>query len=376
MSDRAAPEELVHMHRTADIDVTSEERNEKVRQLDPLKLDDDLRTLPKMNQCADIAALARVLGGALPSAESIAAFTVPECLAAMRDLGMYLGSLKRHGVSAFDIIPDATRSFEILGRRTHMIPRDTVYHYTCWNPTGERERLYSGYQMERNLIDAVRRCIPDLAHAVEVGRSLQDEEPGSPAHADRMASLASSITAADKAMGTVTAQVTPEFFAHVLRPFFEDVHISGEKYMGPAAAHVPLFLIDILLWASDRGSKEYLGFCNEVALHTLPSWRERYSEWTEMPSITSRLTAALGDSGSSPEADHVQSSAQALRKALRSLTSFRGKHLVMARRAYHAEIRLYELGSGGGSVELLEEILTLTRQNGAMIGSAAASRAQ
>ncbi len=46
----------------------------------------------------------------------------------------------------------------------------------------------------------------------------------------------------------------------------------------------------------------------------------------------------------------------------------------MARRAYHAEVRLYELGSGGGSVGLLEEILTLTRDNGALIGSATGAK--
>ncbi|MGW7459629.1 monodechloroaminopyrrolnitrin synthase PrnB family protein [Streptomyces sp. NPDC054797] len=363
------------MHCKTDIDVTSEEVNEEVRQLDPLKLDEDLRALSKMNDSADVGALARVLGEALPSRECIAAFTLPECIAAMRDLGMYLGSLKRHGVSAFDVIPSATASFQLLGQRTHMIPRDTVYHYTCWNPVGERERLYSGQQMERNLIGAVRACVPDLAHAVDVGRALQGDDPASPAYADKMECLAAHISAADRAMVSVIEHVTPEFFAQVLRPFFEDVHIAGQRYMGPAAAHIPLFLIDVLLWASDRGSPEYLKFCDEVALHTLPSWQERYADWAHMPSISSRVTAALGDTCASPEVERVQSSARGLRKALRSLTSFRGKHLVMARRAYHVEVGLYELGSGGGSVELLEEILTLTRHNGAMIGAPGATAA-
>jgi hypothetical protein len=349
------------------LDVTSEEHSEKVRQLDPLELDEDLRSLPKMNENGDVAALARVLREALPPPERVASFTLPECLAAMRDLGMYLGSLKRHGVSAFDIIPGATELFELLGRRTHMIPRDTVYHYTCWNPVGERERLYSGQPMERSLINAVRTCVPELAKAVTVGRSLQYEDLRAPDGAAGMSSLASHITAADKAMSGVLAEVTPEFFALVLRPFFEEVRIAGRTYMGPAAAHIPLFLIDLLLWASDRGSRDYLTFCDEVASHTLPGWRERHAEWTEMPSITSRVVATLADSRSA-SGEYARSSARGLRKALRSLTSFRGKHLVMARRAYRAEVRLYELGSGGGSVELLEEILTLTRKNGAMVG--------
>ncbi|AIR97008.1 monodechloroaminopyrrolnitrin synthase PrnB family protein [Streptomyces glaucescens] len=354
----------------AHLDVTSEEHSEKVRRLDPLGLDEDLGSLPKMNENGDVAALARVLREALPPHERIASFTLPECLAAMRDLGMYVGSLKRHGVSAFDIVPGATELFELLGRRTRMIPRDTVYHYTCWNPVGERERLYSGQPMERSLIHAVRTCVPELAKAVTVGRSLQYEDLRTPEGAAGMASLASHITAADKAMSGVLADVTPEFFALVLRPYFEEVRIAGRTYMGPAAAHIPLFLIDLLLWASDRGSRDYLAFCDEVASHTLPGWRERHAEWTEMPSITSRVVAALGNCRDSrtPAGEHARSSARGLRRALRSLTAFRGKHLVMARRAYHAEVRLYERGSGGGSVELLEEILTLTRRNGAMVG--------
>lgn len=352
--------------------MASEEFNEGVRRLDPLKLDDDLRRLPKMNESADVDALARVLGEALPTEESIAGFTLPECLAAMRDLGMYLGSLKRHGVVAFDVIEGATGPFELLGRRTRMIPRDTVYHYACWNPMGERERLYTGHSMERDLVGAVRTCVPELAHALDIGRSLYDADPRSSEQTGDWASLISRVTAVDTAMRTVLASVSHEFFARELRPYFEDVRVAGRTYMGPAAAHVPLFLVDILLWASDRGSEEYLAFCDELAPHTLPDWRDRYSEWRAEPSLASRFAAALGDPLSPDETRHVQAGARALGEVLRALTSFRGKHLVMARRAYQEEMRLYELGSGGGSTDLLDEILALTRQNQAVIGATAA----
>ena len=46
---------------------------------------------------------------------------------------------------------------------------------------------------------------------------------------------------------------------------------------------------------------------------------------------------------------------------------FRGKHLTIARRAYREEIRLYPVGSGGGSVELLTRILDLTRAAAAQV---------
>lgn len=359
------------MRCTPYLDVTSEECTEKVRQLDPLRLDEELRTLPKLNDAADTDALACVLRQALPSEETVASFTPPECLAAMRDLGMYIGSIKRHGLSAFEVIPHATGVFEQLGNRTHMIPRDTVYHYTCWNPVGERERLYTGRRMERSLIGAVRSCVPELARAVDIGSLLGGEDAGSPGFAEKMECIAAHITAADRAMGDVLVEVTPEFFALELRPYFEDIDIAGRRYMGPAAAHIPLFLVDLLLWASDRSGAEHLDFCREVASQTLPDWQDRYAQWTRLPSVATRVAADLGAARSPADAERVRAGAQGVRKALRSLTSFRGKHLVMARRAYHSEVRLYELGSGGGSVELLAEILALTRQNAAMINTAA-----
>ncbi|WP_158822204.1 monodechloroaminopyrrolnitrin synthase PrnB family protein [Streptomyces sp. NRRL F-5727] len=354
------------------LDVASEEFNAEVARLDPLRLDADLRRLPKLNEAADVDALARVLGDALPTEERVAGFTLPECLAAMRDLGMYLGSLKRHGVVAFDVLPGATGPFELLGRRTRLIPRDTVYHYTSWNPPGERERLYTGHPMERGLIGAVRTCVPELARALEAGRSLCDADPRRSGYDDAWACLVSCVGVVDATMKRVLRGVSPEFFARELRPYFEDVHVAGRLYMGPAAAHIPLFLVDVLLWASDRGGEEYLAFCDEVASHTLPDWRERYAEWRASPSLASRYAEALGDSLSPDEARHVQAGARALREALRTLASFRGKHLVMARRAYQEELRLYQLGSGGGSTELLDEILALTRQNHAALGPTAA----
>lgn len=360
------------MHSGMRIDVASEEFNTQVALLDPLDLDVDLRRLPKMNEAADVDALARVLGEALPSEQRIAGFTLPECLAAMRDLGMYLGSLTRHKVVAFDAVADAAGPFELLGRRTRMIPRDTVYHYTCWNPAGGRERLYTGDPMERSLIDAVRTCVPELAHAIDIGRSLDQADPRGAGQAGDWESFVACVTVVDTVMRAVLANVSHEFFARELRPYFEDVRLAGRVYMGPAAAHVPLFLIDVLLWASDGGTEEYLAFCDELVSHTLPDWQEQYAHWRAQPSLVTRFTAALGERSLPPEEErHVREGTKALGEAIRALTSFRGKHLVMARRAYQEELRLYALGSGGGSTELLDEVISLTRQTYARIGPAA-----
>jgi hypothetical protein len=48
---------------------------------------------------------------------------------------------------------------------------------------------------------------------------------------------------------------------------------------------------------------------------------------------------------------------------MRAIIVFRGRHLGIARQAYEEDLRLYPVGSGGASVDLLREIIDLTREN-------------
>ena len=54
-----------------------------------------------------------------------------------------------------------------------MVGRDTVYHYTEWNPPGDRRRTYTGDRQEHALQDSVTLCLPDLRAAVEQCRRLK-----------------------------------------------------------------------------------------------------------------------------------------------------------------------------------------------------------
>ena len=59
--------------------------------------------------------------------------------------------------------------------------------------------------------------------------------------------------------------------------------------------------------------------------------------------------------------------ARALARLLRTVVVFRGRHLGLARRAYQAELRLYPVGSGGASVQLLRQVIDLTRRNANLV---------
>ncbi|WP_369146608.1 monodechloroaminopyrrolnitrin synthase PrnB family protein [Streptomyces sp. R44] len=347
---------------------------EDIRAADPLGADALLAAVPGMNARADTAALTVALRALVPDPEEAAQWSVGGALAAMRDLGILLGSLKRHGVQPLAAVPEALTVLELLGRRTDMIPRDTVHHYTTWNPVGPRRRTYTGHPTEARLQDAVRMVFPGLVAALEdcarVAR-LEPYDPGFPAALDR---IAGRVRAMVESIDLTVAHVPPAYFALTLRPYFEEVEIAGRDYLGPAAAQVPLWLVDLTLWQCDRSDAAYDAFLAESLPYALPSWRAFHARHRGGVSAVSKLSAAVSWEGADRLPPALTASAEALGRVLRILKTFRARHIGIARKAYSDDLRLYEEGSGGAPVALLRSILDLTRENETMVRSAAAQR--
>jgi hypothetical protein len=340
-----------------------------VAPLDPLGCDAACRRVPTLNAGGDVGALVRTVRDILPTADDLARFSRQECLAAMRDIGLFLGSIKRHGTEPVVAVPQLEPVLLGLARRTDMIARDTVHHYTQWNPSGVRQRMYTGRPAESVLIGAVRTVLPPLADAIAICGSLFECSPLEPSFASLLARLAGRIQSFARSIADVVERVTPEFFARVLRPYFEEITVAGEILLGPAAANVPLFLVDLALWASDHGDPGYTRFMTESVRHTLPQWRVLLPQWSDRPSLVTRVTATIRTGPVQPLDTPLHEATAALRAALQHLLTFRGRHLTIARRAYEEGVGLYSTGSGGGDIDLLRAILDLTRQNRAAVAN-------
>ncbi|MFJ5221006.1 monodechloroaminopyrrolnitrin synthase PrnB family protein [Streptomyces sp. NPDC088354] len=334
---------------------------------DPLGVDSLLPKIWEMNSAADVNSLINLLRGLVPTADSIAGSSLPHCVAVMRDLGLFVGSIKRHGVEPVDAVPELEAPLLMVGERTGMIPRDTVHHYIGWNPTGARERMYTGDCMERMLMSSVRVTLSRLTAAVELCQQLERLEPHELKFAVAANELVALLRSLEDAIDIVIANVTPEFFARTMRPYFEEIRVGGVTYLGPAAAHVPLSLIDLGLWACDFPETAYEDFWRESASYGLPPWKSLYERWATGPSLVTRVTSALGSIPTDQTPPNLRASAEALSRALRALVVFRGKHFTVARNAYAEEIRLYSLGSGGGSLDLLAQVTALTRENAMLL---------
>jgi monodechloroaminopyrrolnitrin synthase len=335
--------------------------------LDPLGADPVYPSVPAMNAVADTRALAGTLESILPSADRLNALSFHESLAAMRDIGLFLGSLKRHGVEPVEAVPRVEPILLELGRRTDMIPRDTVHHYTEWNPTDARQRTHTGEPMETYLTNSTRMTLPHLRKAVALCHQVVDADLQDPQTARLLAAVGEEARAFEVAVTMVIDRVTPEFFAQVMRPYYESCRVGAYEYYGPAAAHVPLFLLDTVLWASDRCNESYGEFIRDVSRHTLPSWRAVLPKWQSRPSLVTRVLAALREGGDAAPAPGLHDTAVCLRAVLQTLTVFRAKHIGIARKAYKDDLKLFELGSGGGSLGLLHDIVLLTRENARLV---------
>lgn len=333
-----------------------------IRNLDPLQVDAELDKVRRMNRSGDVPSLVKLLQHVTKQIIGTDIETPEAALAAMRDVGIVLGSLKRHGVQPVAAVPEVERPLLYLGEVTRMIPRDTVHHYSSWNPTGARRRMYTGDEQEGWLQDAVVSVFPSLSASLDASETLSEMDPRDVRFGPTAGMLCSAVRVMVEAIELVTAKVSPIFFAQTLRPYFEEITIDGRSYLGPAAAQSPLWLVDLCVWASDRSRPEYDKFLSESIQYSLPPWRDFYARHASKPSIVSRVTARL-ETVEDQSREGVIHSATSLAELLKILRLFRARHIGMAHRAYSEEVRLYEHGSGGAPVALLRQILDLTREN-------------
>ncbi len=326
--------------------------------LDPLGADSGLAQLPAWNESRDVNAIAAALADLVPAEAKAQALGPFEACAAVRDLGMLLGSLKRHGVEPAEAVPSVVPALLTLGRVCGMVPRDTVYHYGPWNPAGVRQRRFTRDPNEDGLIHCVRAAAPGVEACIRALVDAQACEPDTALFAERCRHAARSAMAMVDSINFARMKVDVMFFARVLRPYFEAVTIDGKSYMGPAAAHLPLSLVDHLTWGSDCTDATYRLFQEDATHYTVQCWRDLSRTAASGPSLVTRVIQALNTSA--PGDPGLTKGAVAVYAILRVLLAFRGRHKVMADKAYEPQVRLYPVGSGGFSTDVVTRILEVT----------------
>jgi hypothetical protein len=321
-----------------------------------------------MNAHEDVAALVAALRSLVPTDERARAMDPYEASATIRDLGMFLSSLKRHGTEPAEAVPAVVTPLLTLGRTCGMIPRDTVYHYGPWNPTGARQRQFTDDSNEDGLIHCVRSAAARVENAILELEGLRNCELGVPEFVDKCLRASRSTRAMVESINFARANVDPVFFARVLRRYFEGITLDGRSYLGPAAAHLPLCMVDHFTWGADCPDSTYRIFHEDAIRHAVPCWREMYQQTIGSSSLVTRVVEAVN--GSDGANRPLFESAIAVYAILRVLLVFRGRHKVLADRAYDPNVRMYPVGSGGFSVAVVDRILEVTRERAATLKQA------
>lgn len=330
--------------------------DQDVASLDPLEADPIFVSLPAWNRAGDAESIALALASITPSRERVAMMTIPESIAALRDIGMLASSLMRHGVDFRTAAPDLEPRLVELGEKVDMVPRDTVYHYGAWNPAGSRERSFTGDPAESSLIAAARTAAPAIEEAIELLLATAELPLESAAFAEGCQRAARRLAQLLCSIGKAKREIPPIFFAQTLRPYFADLTIGGVTYAGASAAPISVCVVDHIVWSSDCRDRRFAAFQAEQLRYNLPRWRRLYTTTLGEPSLTTRLLAAAADGDPA-----IGESIAAVLEILQVLLVFRGRHRYVAMRAYDEKIRLFEVGSGGHGPSTLTHLFSLTR---------------
>lgn len=354
--------------------------NELIANLDPLNADELIERIPELNKTRDVRGLTSIAISIMPTAQDLADFDPYEANAAIRDIGLLLGSIKRHGIEPFAVIPNLEATMEVLASKTSMPPRDTLLHYTVWNPTNRRRRTYTDARDEHFLIDSVVTALDPLVNSIRLLRQLHRTSMRSPDFKEICDELSRYFQRVIDGIVLARRNVSLSYFASELRLYFDPIKLRGREYLGPGAVEMPMFVFDHLLWSCDCDDHEYRIFKETYLPYVHPDMREIFREFENADSLLSRCYHDIVRRNIDFD-PVVYESMSALRLCFQQLKSFRMPHKKVADEAYayagnahgghgckYATGQDYRTnGSGGYSPGILAHIVNLTNQKAAML---------
>ncbi|UII22840.1 monodechloroaminopyrrolnitrin synthase PrnB family protein [Fulvivirga ligni] len=326
-----------------------------IADLDPLNMDEFFKLLPEYNQQGDVDKLVSGLYKYIPYPDKLAKFSYEESIAAMRDIGILLGSIKKHGLEPVEQVPELDYILDVLSEKTDLPPRDTLLHYSVWNPAGDRMRTYTHYTDERGLIDSVKMSMEPVVKGIHYLIELHHTDIDSKEFALICHMADACFKKMVEAIVHARRNVDTTVFSKVLRFYYDPIQLYGRDYLGPGAVEMPVFIYDHLLWGSDCGDEEYDIFQNTYLPYILPQLRDVYYNYKGQESLASKVMSKLI---SKEVSVNVKESAEALRNMFMTLSSFRMPHKHMAEEAYQKQDDR-STGSGGYSTGILGAIIQL-----------------
>jgi hypothetical protein len=343
--------------------IFTEETHQKIANSNPLNATESLKLLAVYNEIAKKSEITALFRRILPSIETVQEADFYDKMAIMRDVGMFLGSLKRHNIEPLSVVPEAEPILLQIANDTDMPPRDTLLHYSVWNPADANMRLYTTSFREAEIVKSLQLSIPALEKALHIFDTLYNTHLTNINFAKMCEEITNELEFLIDAIVTVYRKVPPLYFLEDLRPFYEPIMIAGKAYSGPGAVEIPLFLVDHALWACDNTRAEYIEMKERGLPNVLPHWRAMYFNLKGQPSITTTVINTLESTQYEPEtAAIVRKNIIALDKIFTQLISFRLPHLKIADISYGNNNPKFGKDQKGFGKSILTIILELMKE--------------
>ncbi|WP_268871607.1 monodechloroaminopyrrolnitrin synthase PrnB family protein [Pseudomonas piscis] len=269
---------------------------------DPLQARSLVLQLPGLNRNKDVPGIIDLLREFLPTRGVPSGWGFVEAAAAMRDIGFFLGSLKRHGHEPADVVPGLEQVLLDLARATDMPPRETLLHVTVWNPAAaDAQRSYTGLPDEAHLLESVRISMAALEAAIALTVELFDVPLRSPAFVQGCAELEAYLQKMVESIVYAYRFISPQVFYDELRPFYDPIQVGGQSYLGPGAVEMPLFVLEHVLWGSQTDDQAYREFKETYLPYVLPAYRAVYARFAEGPALMDRALDEARTAGAPDE---------------------------------------------------------------------------
>ncbi|MEX0810911.1 MAG: monodechloroaminopyrrolnitrin synthase PrnB family protein [Chitinophagales bacterium] len=325
----------------------------RVSVLDPLGFDPYVDMLHDLNQKENLKGLIELTSDLLPSLKFIQSLDVENNLAAMRDLGFLISSIRKLGVQPVKVVSNLETILLQIAKNTALPPRESSYHYGVWNPAGSRQRTFTKLEDEIGLINGVRNTIPYFENiAFDIFKLLETDNSD---FSMLLSNIESNFEKSVSAFAQSMRLIDPWVFSNRLRPYFDPVEVGNKEYIGPGGGQIPLYLVDKMLWF-DNDDEIYLKFTRECNAYMPIYLREMFDEIEDKPSLLKKVSTALTDHSNTVDGKCLEQ----IDNVFKLLYKFRKPHTSLARKSLSKENRgNYETGSAGYKFSFVEHVLRL-----------------
>lgn len=342
------------MHIEIETKINTELLARKIQEADPLCADHFMvEQLPILNNAGNVSQIIQESENLIPSDSQISGMDYAQSQASLRDLGMVAASVQRHGVNIAHI-PNLEHSMMTIGAKLDEVPRETVFHYGPWNPTGERQRAFTATEGEKTFIHSFKEGMSGLDESINNLLDLQSKSISDLDFGHTLDVAKAGFQKMIDAIVEVRRKITPDFFSFQMRPYFPVLSINGRDYQAPGGAQMPVLLVDRILWGADQKDEVYQNYYTD-AVRYLPTVYRDVAKSIEDESL---VTKVLG-SQTTIESEAIK---QSLTSILTSLLMFRHPHLKTARENF-AKRTEGSKGSGGYTPDILEKLVELTAES-------------